>query len=664
MNKKRHAHEFKDLLTVQFLEQIERMPEEGLPGLWDIRTRPVWEGLDPALRQKLVTAGRQAKDASFPLLRLSDYREFSLNGNRSRFEDRYFSRRRLLTRLTIAECVQADGEFLEKLLDGLWLLLEETTWCLPAHNTLIRDTPAASVPDPRHPVIDLFAAETAAVTGLCAYLTRPVLEPVSPVLADYVNQRIRERILEPYLSYPFWWKGDGEQQLLNWTPWITMNILIALFTRPSGFWQAGERTAVLRQAASSLDYYLDSFGDDGCCDEGAQYYGHAGLSLFGCMDLLDRIAEAAAANGSGRHPYLESLWHLPLIRNIASYIVKVYAGNGYYLNYADCSPLPGRRTARDFLFGLRTGETALAAFAARDYRSQSWDERILPEEENLYVHLLQLFSHEEMMQYPEAAPVVPDAWFESTGLMVARDRIFVLAAKAGDNGENHNHNDVGSVILYKEGHPFLIDLGVETYTALTFSDRRYEIWTMQSSWHNLPAFFDGDSEVMQKAGRRYRASQVRHESAQDHASLEMELAGAYADPRIRSYSRRVTLWRGRGVELTDEYQGELAGALTLMTYEEPFVEVTDPVTQADPSEYTKEAEHYTGNEDAPALPSHLQIAHTIRIGRIGSIHIEDAERIETEICPIRDPRLSVAWKHDCFRIRIHFRQGRIRLFFS
>ena len=39
------------------------------------------------------------------------------------------------------------------------------------------------------------------------------------------------------------------------------------------------------------------------------------------------------------------------IRNIANYIVKMHVGGGYYINFADCSALPGRRTAREFLFG-------------------------------------------------------------------------------------------------------------------------------------------------------------------------------------------------------------------------------------------------------------------------------------------------------------------------
>jgi len=44
-----------------------------------------------------------------------------------------------------------------------------------------------------------------------------------------------------------------------------------------------------------------------------------------------------------------------------------------------------------------------------------------------------------------------------------------LAAQAGNNGKSHNHNDVGNFIVYSEGMPAIIDVGVETYTAKTFT---------------------------------------------------------------------------------------------------------------------------------------------------------------------------------------------------
>ena len=50
------------------------------------------------------------------------------------------------------------------------------------------------------------------------------------------------------------------------------------------------------------------------------------------------------------------------------------------------------------------------------------------------------------------------------------ERGFYVAAKGGHNAESHNHNDVGSFIVYADGYPALIDVGVEAYTAKITAD--------------------------------------------------------------------------------------------------------------------------------------------------------------------------------------------------
>src|SRR2546430_9673482 len=40
------------------------------------------------------------------------------------------------------------------------------------------------------------------------------------------------------------------------------------------------------------------------------------------------------------------------------------------------------------------------------------------------------------------------------------------SAWGGHNAQSHNHNDVGNFIVYGDGRPVLIDLGVETYSEI------------------------------------------------------------------------------------------------------------------------------------------------------------------------------------------------------
>ncbi len=107
---------------------------------------------------------------------------------------------------------------------------------------------------------------------------------------------------------------------------------------------------------------------------------------------------------------------------------------------------------------------------------------------------------------PPAEPLDGEVWLPDLQMMAARERPgssqgLYVAAWGGHNAQSHNHNDVGNVIVFADGQPVLIDVGVGEYTAKTFSSRRYEIWTMQSAWHNLPTI----NGVDQGAGAGYRA---------------------------------------------------------------------------------------------------------------------------------------------------------------
>lgn len=609
----------------------------------DISDRARWEGLPADIRALLVAEGERYLDYTWPLITAADYMEFSENGNRSHFQDKQFARRTSLNALVLAECVENKGRFMKQILNGLFLMLEEGTWCLPAHNAYIRDTKQFPLPDYERPVIDLFQAESAAIAAVAEYLLRPAFARISPFISKNVNLRLRERIFEPYLNTHFWWMGNGKEPVNNWTVWCTQNVLLATFTRAEGLLNAETKKRILAKAVRSIDYFLDEYGEDGCCDEGAQYYSHAGLTLFNCLEILKELSGGTAAG----------IFDETLIHNIADYILKVYIGGGCYVNFADCSPRAGRRGAREFLFGKATGNHALMAFAAADYREA--EDKLICDEHNLYYRVQQAFAHGEMMAYPAEPLPAQDVWFESVGLMVARDGVYTLAAKAGDNADSHNHNDVGSFTVYKHEQPFVIDLGVETYTQKTFSPQRYEIWTMQSQYHNLPSFgtaeqaaalfaeTDGlthtlDGFSMQKDGADYGASAVVCELGAQRSSLSMDIAGAYPDAGVRHYTRSLVLKKGKGIELSDAYEGEGKAVLSLMFYEKPTV------TAHSADESKAQAETLT-----------------LQVGALGTVSIEGAGAVRIETCPITDERLQGMWKHDCYRVLVEMKEQSLHL---
>ena len=200
------------------------------------------------------------------------------------------------------------------------------------------------------------------------------------------------------------------------------------------------------------------------------------------------------------------------------------------------------------------------------------------------------------------------------GVYAARKGAWVLGAKFGSNGDSHNHNDTGSITVYKDGKPFLIDIGVESYTKKTFSPQRYEIWTMQSAWHNLPTF-DG---VQQLPGTEYAAQNV-HTTAN---SITGELAGAYPPIEgLHSYRRTVSV-REQGVQLSDTTDWPGTVELTLLTEQKP----------------------------APTPDG-------LAVGTLGGIRFRpQAAKAEVTPVPVADPRLRTAWPETIYKITVRFKK--------
>ena len=593
-------------------EQLAHLPE-FLPDYRPFppaKERTAWQGLPLRAKQRFLQAGEAALQTPIAPLPLSLWLDFTHTGRRTPWETAYFSRRARLCALVCAECVEHEGRFLDEIADTVWAICEESAWQLPAHNSYIRDTPQLPLPDTTRPIVDLFAAETGALLALTRYLLPDELDTAAPGITARMERELDARILTPYFTSHFWWMGNGAEPMCNWTSWCTQNVLLTVFLLPT---TQQQRQAAVKQAAYSLDCFLKDYGADGCCNEGAQYYRHAGLTLWGCLEILSSIVPEA----------FSPLFHEPKIKNIAEYICNVHVEGPYYLNFGDCSPLAGRCGAREYRFGQAVGSDALQALAAADFRADADPDHLQNPDGsthiNLWYRLTTAFAEEEMMAYSAAPRHHLTVWYPSVGVYAARQGSWVLGAKFGSNGDSHNHNDTGSITVYKDGRPFLIDIGVESYTKKTFSPQRYEIWTMQSGWHNLPQFDPDGAKYDQQPGAAFAAADVTVTDALD--GLAMDLAPAYGSvPGLGRYRRSVHL-TDTGLTLRDETDYPGTVALTLMSVEKPAVD-----------------------------------GDTVAFGALAAATVTGADKIVTEAVPITDPRLRQAWPDTLYRTRIYFTQ--------
>ncbi len=205
-----------------------------------------------------------------------------------------------------------------------------------------------------------------------------------------------------------------------------------------------------------------------------------------------------------------------------------------------------------YRYGRRIGDKRMASFGRYCCRQQGREALL---DGSLLRVLPNLFCAEGIGRRGRA-PLLRDVWLEGTQVIVARERAgsdhgLYLAAKGGHNAESHNHNDVGQFVVYSDGEPVLVDPGVGVYTRETFGDRRYDIWTMQSAYHNLPTV----NGVQQGVGGRYRATRVRHRVHERGAELSLSLARAYPKGSgIESWLRSFRLDRAaRAIEVTDSF---------------------------------------------------------------------------------------------------------------
>ena len=504
-------------------------PRERFHPFPTVSERAAWEALPADARAALLDAGERQLKTGWDVLPATLFLEYRRTGNRSHYQEVYDRRREKLQNLVIAECVEGKGRFADEIANGVWLTCEETFWGLPAH--LGAQKAGTGLPDVNEPIVDLFAAETSGLLAWTGYLVGDLLAKVSPLLPERIQQEIDRRVLTPCLARDdFGWMGLRGGSVNNWDPWIWSNWLTsALLVEPD----AERRRAAVGKILRCLDNFMNGYADDGGCDEGPGYWGRAAASLFDCLELL-HAATAGQCNG----------FALPLVHEMGLYICRAHIYNDWYTNFGDA---PARMIPDGDLvyrFGKRVGDQRMMAHGA--FCAFEKNEKAIPGD-SIGRQLPALFNLATLREAPRAQALFRDSWLPGIQVMMARVQEgsaqgLYLAAQAGNNGKSHNHNDVGNFLVYADGMPAIIDVGVETYTAKTFSPQRYEIWTMQSAYHNCPTI-DG---VMQSAGRQFAATNVSYHADDRAAELHLNLAKAYPpEAHLAFWNRTLRLDRSQ-----------------------------------------------------------------------------------------------------------------------
>lgn len=485
-----------------------------------------------SLLEEIRVAGRELAAAPMPDLPWSLFKRVYEDGDRSAYEKPYFNRRKRLTTYGLLAWLEPErADYLDALLDAVWLICDEYTWSLPAHAAL-KDAPDA--PDPSTHV-DLFAAETAFAIAELLALTGDRWPAAVRLKAE---AEARRRVLDPYRSGRlFGW----EKMTNNWTAVCAGSIGAAAvhLVRDAGEWQD-----IMARVFPSLECFLSGFGEDGACQEGYNYwvYGFGFFTYF--ADLLRRGTGGAIdllADGKvGRIAKFQEVSFLGDDKVVnfsdASSHRRVFLGLSHYLHrrYPDMSVPPADLRApyeEDHAFRWASALRNLIWFDP-DLNGEAWKagSSYLPDAQ-------WLLSRHHAAGAGEALP-------------------FGFAAKCGHNGEPHNHNDVGHFLLWADGETYLADLGAGPYSKAYFGEERYTFLCNGSQGHSVP-IVDGS---YQGAGRERRGQVLEAACGSEADLLEMDLATAYAEaPGLRGLVRRLAWSKPAGgalpaLRLTDAYR--------------------------------------------------------------------------------------------------------------
>lgn len=504
-----------------------------------ITDRAAWEKLAklPAFASVIARAQTMAKEP-VPVLTDELFLDFSKTGNRDRCQRVLFARSARVVTLTLAECLENRGRFLEPLTETLAALCREKTWVYPAHDGRLDNFYGRTVE------MDLRATAVAWELGSVDYLLGAKLSPATRRL---LHENIERRVLQPFRDM-----AEGRRKEIYWMR-ATHNWNAVCLAGITGAALALEdspqdRAWFIAATQDYIRYFLKGFGPDGYCVEGVGYWNYG----FGHFLMLGETLREA----TGGHV---DLLADPAALQPALYCKRAEILNGIYPTIADCHP--GSRPDAQFvcLIDQRLGLSA-PDHCAVDFVKPTGS---LPD--------TLLFSFLDLPLPSVPHGVIPAdsplrTWFKDGGVLISRPvpgsgSPFAVAIKVGANTGNHHHNDTGSYSVVSGQSMVICDPGSEVYTARTFSAHRLDSKVINSYGHAVPVV----AGQLQKSGLEARANILRTDFTAAADTLVVDMTSAYAVSALTKLERTFEYRRGENAGLTVRDQVDFNQANTFET---------------------------------------------------------------------------------------------------
>ena len=446
------------------------------------------------------------RDRPLYAIPFSMFKRYEADGDRTEFEyaERgYFMHRGHLKTWALSTLFYGEQDDITRLEDIIWAICDEYTWSLPAHMSGNQGIYVNYQPD--RFTIDLFAAETGQAL---AEIIQIVGDKLNPLVVQRAKREIKTRIIDRFIDgdfSDFWWaKGNN-----NWAAVCAGSVGMAAICELDD----NERLAtMIEKNLISMRTFMSGFSEDGVCLEGTGYwsYGFGYFSYY--ADMLYKRTGGEI-----------NLFDDDKVRLVATFPAKMFFYGSRTVGFSDAGSRGGiglgianklMEHCPDMVIpatasmGAGVEVTGCHRFAG-NLRSFLWAGLERPG----------VSDELKTYQFPNAE------WYVANG-----SDNFGFAAKGGNNGEPHNHNDIGGFVVFKNGTEMFADLGSGEYNKDYFGAGRYKTWHCGSQGHSLPII----NGKYQLSGRDKKAEEFKI----SESGISMDIAGAYAIPELTSLYRK------------------------------------------------------------------------------------------------------------------------------
>ena len=518
----------------QRVQEIEKVISDKPSGFGEpYNKRKIWDSLLKSGNYDRFL--RAMKNYSFPSFSKDDYFSLSNGSASSSNAGLTMMRKRAegLAKVTWAECLQNEGKYTRMVEDGLRDILNQKSWVSPRSDHDFKNYNGVEYS------VELTSSLYAHTIAQTLYLMG---NKINPILRQQAVNALYQRIFNPILNKINTQNTARENDFLikenNWNHVCLAGLVGAALT----VIESKHERAVFAYIG---EYYskngLAGFNDDGYCVEGITYYNYG----FGHYILLrENIWQATGGK--------INLFDDPKVQKIAHYAPNIEIINDIYPAISDCKE--GAKPDEAMMIYLnRSLGLRIPRYDTLSNKSSTSDNR-----KSVMMAFPNSSSKSQIGEITTKEETNIRSLFEHTGVLVCRPVVgssanIGVAFKGGNNGESHNHNDIGSYTIVQGNQIMAGDPGVIPYAGNIFDPKyRYTYKTVGSFGHPVPLV----AGIPQQAGTQARSRTINTDFTQEKDNITLDIASAYDVPGLKKLERTMNYDRsGTGsITFTDSFE--------------------------------------------------------------------------------------------------------------